>query len=151
MLITESDKNDFKDILELQKLSYQQEAQIYNDYNIPPLKQTYDEILNDYDKMIILKAIEDNRIIGSVRAYENNNSCYIGRLIVHPNFQNKGIGTKLMNKMEDKFTSVNRYELFTGYKSNKNLYLYKRLGYKEYKRENLSDSVIIVYLEKEKK
>ena len=150
MIIIESDKNDLKDILELQKLSYQQEAHIYNDYNIPPLKQTYDEILNEYDKMTILKAVKDNKIVGSVRAYENNNSCYIGRLIVHPDFQNDGVGTNLMKTIESKFPNVNRFELFTGYKSDKNLYLYKKLGYEEYKRENLSDSIIIVYLEKMK-
>ena len=133
--IIKATKNDLREILKIQKLSYQQQAEIYNNYNIPPLTQTYNEIMLDYDKMIFLKAIKENKIIGSVRAYEENNSCYIGRLFVHPDFQKKGIGKKLIKEIENKFQSVNRYELFTGHKSIKNIHLYKKLGYKEFKRE----------------
>ena len=35
---------DAETILQLQKRAYSSEAAIYNDYNIPPLMQTLDEI-----------------------------------------------------------------------------------------------------------
>jgi len=73
------------------------------------------------------------------------------RLIVHPNYQNKGIGTKLINQIEKYFEDekINKYELFTGEKSQKNIYLYQKLGYKIFKTEKLSENVNIIYLEKE--
>jgi len=98
--------------------------------------------------MVFLKAIQENKIIGSVRAYEVNDSCYIGRLFVHPNFQKKGIGKRLIIEIENKFQNVDRYELFTGQKSINNISLYQKLGYKEYKKEKISDFIIRVYLEK---
>ncbi|MBN1797341.1 MAG: GNAT family N-acetyltransferase [Spirochaetales bacterium] len=151
MEIVKAGKEDLKEILELQKLCYRQEATIYNDYTIPPLLQTYADMVEECGRKLVLKAVENKRIAGSVRANATIGTCYIGRLIVHPDFQNKGIGAALMQRIESEFRAVDRYELFTGYKSEKNLYLYKKLGYTVYKQEKVSDAVRIVYLEKQNK
>lgn len=66
-------------------------------------------------------------------------SCFIGRLIVHPDFQNRGIGTGLMNKIERRFRDSARFELFTGHKSEGNIRLYRKLGYSIFKREPIND------------
>ncbi|HEY9707962.1 MAG TPA: GNAT family N-acetyltransferase, partial [Oculatellaceae cyanobacterium] len=75
-------------------------------------------------------------------------TCFIGRLMVHPDFQNQGIGTKLINEIEKRFNQVRRYELFTGYRSEGNLYLYQKLGYSLFKTERISEQVSLLYLEK---
>ena len=77
-------------------------------------------------------------------------TCYIGRLIVHPDYQNQGIGTALMSEIEDKFSNISRFEIFTGYKSEKNLYIYKKLGYETFKEEVVDDKLTLVFLEKKR-
>ena len=139
---------DAEEILSLQKLAYESEAEIYDDFAIPPLLQTLEEIKKDFENQIVLKATVDGRIRGSVRAFDRGETCYIGRLIVHPDFQNQRIGTKLMNKIEEIFEETNRFELFTGHRSEKNLYLYQKLGYKVFKTVKANDRLNIVYLEK---
>jgi ribosomal protein S18 acetylase RimI-like enzyme len=139
---------DAEEILSLQKLAYKSEAEIYDDFTIPPLLQTLEEIRKDFENQIVLKATLGGRIRGSVRAFARGETCYIGRLIVHPEFQNQRIGTKLMNKIEEIFEEANRFELFTGHKSEKNLYLYQKLGYKVFKTVKANDRLNIVYLEK---
>ena len=148
MMIEKATVSDAEEILSLQKLAYRSEAEIHNDFNIPPLVQTLEEIKNDYSNQIFLKATADGKIRGSVRAFGKEGTCYIGRLIVHPDFQNQGIGTKLMAKIEEIFEDAKRFELFTGHKSKKNLYLYQKLGYKIFKTKKANDRVNIVYLEK---
>src|SRR5919199_1449504 len=116
--------NDVEEILHLQKQAYLSEAELYNDYNIKPLTQTLDDIKRDFSKQIFLKAvINDNTtiIVGSVRAYQQNDTVFIGRLAVDPKYQNKGIGAKLMISIERLFESATRFELFTGHKSIKNI------------------------------
>lgn len=124
------------------------EAEIYNDFEIPPLTQTLDEIKTDYDNNIVLKAVADGKIIGSVRAYEKDSTCYIGKLIVHPEQQNKGIGKNLMKCIEESFPCCHKYVLSTGKKSVKNIYIYSRLGYKPVKEQYINDRLTIIYLEK---
>ncbi|MFX1394483.1 MAG: GNAT family N-acetyltransferase [Promethearchaeota archaeon] len=148
MIIEQATINDLGEILELQKLAYQSEAEIYNEYSIPPLTLTLDEIKEDFSSQIFLKIVINNKIIGSVRAYKEKDTCYIGRLIVHPEFQNQGIGSKLMFKIESIYKEIKRFELFTGYKSKKNLYLYQKLGYRPFKTEKLNENLYLTYLEK---
>lgn len=140
---------DLEPILYLQKLAYKSEAKIYEDYSIPPMTQRFEEIRNEFTSHVFLKAVCENNIIGSVRANLDDISCFIGRLIVHPEFQGKGIGTKLMNAVENHFSDAQRYELFTGTKSIKNICLYKRLGYKPFKELVVNKSLTLIYMEKQ--
>jgi len=128
MKILQATIADAEEILKLQKLAYQIEAERYNDYSIPPLKQTNDEIKEQFKTHIFLKADSEGAIIGTVRAHEENETCYIGRLAVRPNMQNQGIGTILMKEIEKCFTTKH-FELFVGSKSGKNIHLYQKLGY----------------------
>lgn len=148
MEILRADITDAEEILELQKLAYQSEAERYNDYNITPLKQTLPEIIEQFKTHIFLKAVSKDKIVGTVRAYEENNTCFIGRLAVDPVIQNQGIGTALMGEI-GKLYNPKRYELFVGTKSDKNIYLYKKLGYNIYKKSNYGCGKIeIFYMEK---
>lgn len=146
--ILQAEMNDAADILALQKLAYQSEAELYQDNQIQPLTETIDELRVSFQDKLFLKAIINTRLIGSVRAYEQQGTCYIGKLIVHPEYQNQGIGRKLIAEIESRFGSVQRYELFTGHKSQRNIYLYQKLGYQIFNREKVSDNLELVYMEK---
>lgn len=83
MIIKKAEKNDLQKILDLQYLAYQSEAKLFNNPNIPPLRQTLVEVESEYQKGVVLKAVdENNTIIGSVRAYYDNDTVYIGKLMV---------------------------------------------------------------------
>lgn len=148
MKITKATNEDLHLILELQYLAYQSEAELCNNYSIAPLKQTLDELKHEYEYAAFLKAVDKNDvIIGSVRAYAENDTVYIGKLIVHPNHQNQGIGTKLLHEIEKKFPGY-RYELFTSSKSIKNIMLYEKLGYVRFREQIVSPGLTFVYMEK---
>ena len=59
-LIEKAQKEDLKEILDLQYLAYQSEAKLFGDMDIPPLKQTIEEAYNEFQKGIILKESEQN-------------------------------------------------------------------------------------------
>lgn len=148
MIITKANKTDLSKILELQYLAYQSEAKLFNNQKIPPLTQTLEDIEEDYKKGIILKTLnEDNIIIGSVRAYCDNDIIYIGKLMVHPQWQHKGIGTNLLLEVE-KIYPNKIYELFTSTRSNTNIRLYEYLGYKIFREESINNELSFVYLRK---
>lgn len=149
-MIEKASFEDLEEILTLQKLAYQSEALICNDFNIPPLTQTLDDIREDFRNQTVLKSVMDDRIIGSIRAYEKDGTCFIGRVIVHPEYQNRGIGRKLMLSVEEIFPQCHKFSLFTGKNSEKNLYFYGSLGYNQVREEYVHDTLTFVYLEKVK-
>jgi len=70
-------------------------------------------------------------------------------LIVHPNYQNQGIGRNLMTAIEKHFTpAAKRFELFTGHKSRRNIFLYQKLGYRVFKSEKASEQRFRIHMEK---
>lgn len=122
--------DDLSDILNLQKIAFISEAELYDDYNIEPLNQTLDSIQNDFKVYLYLIAKHNNQIIGSVKARETGDFCWIGRLIVNPEYQNNGIGRMLLTEIQGLFSTTQRYMLCTGFRSTKNIRLYESLGFK---------------------
>ena len=52
-------QQDLPEILAVQRAAFEAEAQLVNDWNIPPLTQTLDELTNDWRKGIMLKAVNE--------------------------------------------------------------------------------------------
>lgn len=140
--------DDAPEILALQKLAYQKEAILYDDWTIPPLAQTLPEIQAEFVDSVFLKALRAGQIVGSVRALLDSRTCRIGRLMVHPDCQRNGIGSSLMKSIETVFSEAKRFELFTGTRSADNIRLYQKLGYSEYRQQDLSPRVRIILMEK---
>jgi len=139
---------DAEAILELQKLAYQSEARLYGDESLPPLTQTLQSLREEFAASIVLKLTDAGHLIGSVRAREVEGVCHVGRLIVRPDLQGRGAGTMLMRHIEAAFPDANAFELFTGSRSEGNLRLYERLGYRRSREKVLSPAVTLLFLEK---
>jgi GNAT superfamily N-acetyltransferase len=135
----------------LQKQAYLAEAELHNDYSIPPLHQTLTSVLEEFREGIVLKAVQNGQLIGSVRAFQEADTCYVGKLIVAASWQSRGVGQGLMLAIQHYFPQAGRFELFTGYKSEKNLYLYHKLGYREIRRQAVSETLTLVFLQKSPK
>lgn len=148
MTILKALQDDLQEILALQYLAYQSEAALFGNKDIPPLKETIEELTEEFNKGTILKLVEDGKIIGSVRAYAKNRTAYIGKLMVHPDHRCKGYGTLLLNEIEKCFPDC-RFELFTSTRSEDNIRLYQKLGYKIFDRKEITDELVFVYLEKQ--
>lgn len=150
MKIFKANLDDLEEILEVQYLAFKSEAEELNNFNIEPLHQKLDEIKKEYYKGIILKGIINNKIIGSIRGYFNNNTCYIHKLFIHPDFRGLGYANQLLKFLEDYFLEKHenfRFELYTSAISNRNLKLYKNNNYKIFKKEMIMGSPF-VYFEK---
>lgn len=148
MKILKAEASDLEAILNLQYLAYQSEAALFNNKDIPPLKETLEELTQEFNNGIILKMVENDVIIGSVRAYEKRRTAYIGKLMVHPDYRNRGYGSMLLRAIE-KFYFDCRLELFTSTRSEANIRLYESLGYRIFKQQKIDEELTFVYLAKD--
>jgi GNAT superfamily N-acetyltransferase len=147
-VVAHATRGDAAAILELQKLAYQSEARLYEDWTLPPLTQTLDSLRAEFADSVILKAVADGRIVASVRARRVDGAWHIGRLVVHPRFQGMGLGTRLMRHIERESKETRQFRLFTGHRSAGNIRLYERLGYVRSREEVVSPAVTLVFMEK---
>jgi ribosomal protein S18 acetylase RimI-like enzyme len=134
---------------DLQRLAYRSEAELYGDWLIPPLVEPLGATEHALAEQLVLKAVVAGRIVGAVRGrLAIDGTCHVGRLIVHPEVQGRGLGTRLMLALEAALPEARRFELFTGDGSMRNLHLYSKLGYREFRTSPLSVHVTLVWMEK---
>ena len=142
-------ENDLDPLLQLQRKAFHGQALIYNDFTLPPLMQTINDLTEEFKRKTFYKAVLDGKIIASVRCFIKDHTLYIEKLIVDPDMQSNGIGTCIMLELESRYSgSVDRYQLSTGHKSARNLHLYTKLGYKEIRQERLNDTCNLIVMEK---
>ena len=146
-IISKAGVTDAEEILRLQYAAYQSEAILYNDFSIQPLTQTLEQAIAEFNDSVVLKAILRDEIVGSVRGYEKGDTVYIGKLMVHPCHQNKGLGKRLLKAIENEFQGK-RFELYTGTKSEKNIAVYEKCGYARFKVKEATPELSFVYMKK---
>ena len=148
MKICKARKEDLPEILALQYLAFQSEVKLFKNKDDLPLKQTLDELTDELNNGVILKLVsDDNIIIGSVRAKTKDGTTHIGKLMVHPDYRCRGLGSRLMTEIENCFPKT-RYELFTATKSVHNIRRYQKMGYEIFDRKEINDELVFVYMQK---
>lgn len=121
--------NDAREILNIQKLAFKSEAEIHQDFTISPLNQTLISIQDDFSSYQFYKALVSRRIVAAVKVKLQDDTLSIGRLVVRPEYQSRGIGKQMMHFIENLYKEVKEFELFTAEKSERNTSFYKGLGY----------------------
>ncbi|MGP3999700.1 GNAT family N-acetyltransferase [Streptomyces sp. 8N706] len=151
--ISAANEHDAEQILKLQYLCYQREAEIYGDYTLEPLTQSLDDLRAELSQGCVLVARLGEEVVGSVRgAVDPDGTAGIAKLIVHPRMQRHGLGGRLLRAIEERLAGeleAKRYRLFTGHRSEGNLRLYRKYGYAPVGTEQVSRKLSVITLEKE--
>lgn len=143
-------------IIDLQRAAYRIEAERYGDFTLPPLIETCDDLVSMFATHTILvarrttavAAIPTDPIVGSVRARVVGDTAHVARLAVEPALHGGGIGRQLLVAIERAVAPVARYELFTGHRSERNLRMYERAGYRRMRTVPDTDTVALTFMEK---
>lgn len=144
VLIENAAAEDLPEILELQRAAFAPVALEFGEPDIPPMTQTMEGIIEEYEAMDFLKAVLGGRIAGSVRTrVDEAGDCYIGRLIVLPEFQRRGIGEALMKAVHDAHKDCG-FTLFTA-QGGDAFRFYSKMGYRQESAQQLG-SITMAYM-----
>lgn len=149
-MISVAGQEDLLHILNLQYQAFGRIAEQTNDFNIPPLQESLEDLVEAYQTTLFLKYTLGDRIIGSVRGYlDARQVCHVGKLIVDPESQNCGIGKALILSLEEHFQPLAaKYLLFTSVETPNTLHLYRKLGYAELYRKDVA-GMSMIFMEKQ--
>jgi len=140
--------SDFAEILEIQKKAFYSEAVLYQNFNIQPLSQTLEEMQEECKDKVVLKAVVEGKIVGSIRANAHEDGCWLNKLIVLPDYQKRGIGEKLLREVEKYFPEAKKSTLGTGANSESNIRLYQKVGYQIVSTTTFEGGIEAVMMEK---
>jgi GNAT superfamily N-acetyltransferase len=146
--VSEATTDDLEGVLKLQYLCYQVEGERYDDYAIPPLTQNLAGVRADREAGVLLVIRLKDEVIGSVRGRQEGDAFHIGRLVVHPRFQRRGLGTRLLAAIEERAGDAERLELFTGELSTEFLAMYAAAGYRKSHTQEITPRLRMVHLRK---
>lgn len=98
-----------------------------------------DGIKREQDSLINLNGIQHNyvavwggKIIGGCTVYaEENERYYVKILYVEMEWQNKGVGTIILNELDKEFPKAKSWYLETPYRSYRNHHFYEKMGYRK--------------------
>ncbi|MFF1380179.1 GNAT family N-acetyltransferase [Streptomyces sp. NPDC058308] len=147
------DKDAVEQILKLQYLCYQSEAEVYGDYSIEPLTQSLDSIRAEVAAGTVLVARLGDEVVASVRGtVDADGTARIGKLIVHPRMQRHGLGGRLLDAIEQHLGAAGTakcFQLSSGHRSEQNLQLYRKHGYAAVDTQRVNERLTRVTLAKD--
>ena len=122
---------DAGELLTLQRACWVQEQQANPGVHIPPLHESLADVETWMGSWTTLVLRSAGRLIGAVRGRVSGESWGIGRLMVAPDLQGRGLGRVLLAAIEDAAPEgVIENVLFTGAGSARNIAMYKKAGYR---------------------
>ena len=128
-------QDDVSFILELKELGMKWYIEKIYGWNIEIQKEkTKREIEKFIDTMKII--VVDNQDIGVTNFFEDEGKYHVGLIVVHPDYQGKGIATKIINDYIDIAKKEQKEILIKTYKCNPAKKLYEKLGFKQYDEDD---------------
>jgi tRNA (guanine37-N1)-methyltransferase len=125
---------DAGELYTLQRACWLQELEANPGVEIPALTESLDDVRRGLGEWTVRVAREPSsgRLIGAVRGrVDRHGEWDIGRVMVAPDLQGRGLGRALLELVEDLAPAeVETYVLFTGAGSSDNLRMYKKAGFR---------------------
>jgi tRNA (guanine37-N1)-methyltransferase len=123
--------SDAAELFTLQLACWVQEQQANPETHIPPLHEDLADVQAWLGEWTTLVLRSGGRLVGAVRGRLAGEEWDIGRLMVAPDLQGRGIGRVLLDAVEAAAPDeASSYVLFTGALSERNIRIYKKSGYR---------------------
>ncbi|CUR56217.1 tRNA (guanine-N(1)-)-methyltransferase [metagenome] len=125
---------DAGELYTLQRACWLQELQANPGVEIPALRESLDDVRRGLGEWTVMVAREPSsgRLVGAVRGrLDRHGEWDIGRIMVAPDLQGRGLGRALLELVEGLAPSgVETFVLFTGAGSSDNIRMYKKAGFR---------------------
>jgi len=123
---------DAGELLTLQRACWVQETWSNPDVEMDALTETLADVHAWIGEGTTLVAHVAGRLVGAVRGRRHDDTWDIGRLMVAPDLQGRGLGRLLLGRIEELAPAgTTRLELLTGAGSLRNQRIYKRAGFRQ--------------------
>ena len=127
--------SDAKFILNLKELGMKWYIEKLYGWNIDiQMQKTIDELNENLSNMKIIMA--EGKDVGVTTFIEYDDYCQVGLIVIHPDFQNKGIASQIIKNYIEIAKNKSKRIIIKTFKENPAQNLYKRHGFQVYETDN---------------
>ncbi len=129
--VRRAEAGDAGELYTLQRACWLQEMVANPGVRIPALEESLADVRGWLGEREVLVARSHGRLVGAVRGLLRDGDWHVGRLMVAPDLQGRGLGRRLLAEIEALAPAdAASYVLFTGMESKRNQRMYKKAGYR---------------------
>jgi ribosomal protein S18 acetylase RimI-like enzyme len=136
-----TDVNVAENVLRIQLPAYNMEAKLLNFYDLPPLHETVNSLLESNETFY--GYFQEEELSGVISISVEEPLLTICRLIVNPVHFRKGIGRALLQHVFDAYPGASQFKVSTGEKNEPAVRLYKSFGFQETDKSEIAPGVFV--------
>jgi ribosomal protein S18 acetylase RimI-like enzyme len=140
------DPETVADLVRLQRASYRVEADLIGFEDLPPLRETPEEL--EAVQESFLGAYEDERLLGAIAFFRHPEWVDIYRLVVQPDAFRRGIATRLLDALDELHPDAAYTTVATAEENAPAVELYRRRGFEIVGHTTVAPGIRIVRFER---
>ena len=137
------------ELLKIQKQAFHSDLIKYKDYHTSPASESLDYFFFRMQHSLHYSIFVDGRLAGGiclVRQTKDHN--YLYRIFLGSEFQNKGLGSKILQELEKQLPKVKKWSLDTPKDNHRNRHFYEKFGYKKTGEQQVNEYLTLINYEK---
>ena len=135
-------------LLTIQKRAFAEDYNVYQDHDTSPVNETHEKLIENIVHSLHYTIWSNDTVIGGIDIRKKENILLLDKLFIANEYQNKGIGTKIMKLMEAELPSIKIWRLYTPYLNKRNQYFYEKFGYEKIGEVQLTEKLLLFKYEK---
>lgn len=142
-----ADVQDAEKLMEIKKLAFYDDVKRYGE--CPSFITDVKVMVEKIKTAIYYKILAGGEIIGGMEIYKREESHYhLYMLCVHPDYHDKGIGTRALRFMFDQHPDALLWTLVTPKDNARNCHLYEKMGFINANERKMSDALTLIRYER---
>lgn len=143
--IQRTNVNEVEALLNIQMKAFKEDLNIYQDYETSPATESKERLLRKINNSFHYTVFMGDVIIGGIEVRKlSETQFYLNRVYLSPDYQNHGIGFKLMKFVESEFPEALEWTLSTPYLNYRNHHFYEKFGYKKIGEQKITEKLILL-------
>ena len=133
-------------LVRLQRAAYRVEAELIGFEDLPPLRETPEELAAVEESFV--GAYEDERLLGAIAFFRHPTWVDIYRLVVHPSAFRRGVASRLLDALDELHADAAYTTVATAEQNAPAVELYERRGFQAVGRTTVAPGIRIVRFER---
>ncbi|WP_338653056.1 GNAT family N-acetyltransferase [Sporosarcina psychrophila] len=145
LIIKRTKEVEARRLLEIQTEAFSEDLIRYEDHDTNPVNEPIEKLLRKIEIFIHYTILLDDEIIGGADIRDLKENKYrLNRVFLSCEYQNKGLGSKIMKLIESEFPTAIEWSLDTPHLNTRNHHFYEKLGFKKVRQHQITSKLFLI-------